>query len=215
MTPSTYLQEEFYKHNYETYFIPNTISIHSYKFKERTSLKLNILWVRAFDKTYNPFLAIKILKLFNEMHFEVNLCMVGPDKDGSLNEVKILATKLKVINNVKFTGVLTKEKWHQLSENYDLFINTTTIDNMPVSVIEAMALGLPIISTNVGGIPYLIEHKKNGILVNDNNENEMANAIVDLLQNPTKAFEYSMNARKKVEGYDVEIVKQQWLTILN
>lgn len=215
VTPSIYLQEEFKKQNYSTHFIPNSIPIHDYKFKKRTNFKPNLLWVRAFENTYNPQLAIKVLALLKAQFIHVELCMVGPDKDGSLSEVKKLATQLNVINEVKFTGVLTKEQWHQLSEGYDLFINTTTIDNMPVSVIESMALGLPIVSTNVGGMPYLIEHNKNGILVNTNNENEMANAIIDLVHNPMKTMELSKNARNKSETFDIEIVKQEWLKILN
>jgi glycosyltransferase involved in cell wall biosynthesis len=140
--------------------------------------------------------------------------MVGPDKDGSLQEVKDFAKQLNVLNNVTFTGVLSKEKWHQISEDYDLFINTTTIDNTPVSIIEAMALGLPIVSTNVGGMPYLIDHNKNGILVDSDNENEMANAIIQLLHNPAKAIEFSQNARNKALSFDIELIKKEWLKIL-
>jgi len=79
--------------------------------------------------------------------------MVGPDKDSSLGEAKDLAKQLGVAESVTFTGVLPKAQWHQLSEKFDIFINTTNIDNMPVSIIEAMALGLPIVSTNAGGLP--------------------------------------------------------------
>lgn len=215
ISPSIYLQEAFKIRNFETVFIPNLIPIDSYKFKERNTLKPKLLWVRAFDKTYHPQLAIKVLALLKAQIKNVELCMVGPNKDGTLVEVKELAKQLNVFDNVKFTGVLSKEQWHLLSEDYDVFINTTNIDNMPVSVIEAMALGLPIISTNVGGLPYLIEDGKDGILVNPHNENEMVNAILDLLNNPTKASELSKNARKKAEGFDIDIVKGKWLKILN
>ena len=55
---------------------------------------------------------------------------------------------------ITITGILRKAEWIELSKDYDVFINTTNVDNMPVSVIEAMALGMPIVSTNVGGIPF-------------------------------------------------------------
>jgi len=101
------------------------------------------------------------------------LCMVGPDKDETLNKAKKLATTLNIRNSITFTGVLKKEDWHKLSNNYDIFINTTNVDNMPVSIIEAMALGFPIVSTNVGGLPYLIDNKIDGLLVTPNNEKAM------------------------------------------
>ena len=83
-----------------------------------------------------------------------------------------------------------------------------------MSVTEAMALGLPIVSTNAGGLPYLIDNNVDGVLVPINNEDEMANAIIKLIKNPTKAVELSLNARKKSESFDLEKVKEQWLTIL-
>ena len=214
VSPSLYLAHEFQKYNFETVYIPNTIPISDYSFKLRTKLKPKLLWVRAFDKTYNPLMAIKVLSLLKKEFINVKLCMVGPDKDGSLEEAISLAKQLNVAAHVTFTGVLPKEQWHDISKEYDIFINTTTIDNMPVSVIEAMALGLPVISTNVGGIPYLIDNNVDGVLVPLNNEVEMANAIIKLIKNPTKAVGLSLNARKKSESFDLEKVKEQWFAIL-
>ena len=76
--------------------------------------------------------------------------------------------KIKSINkNLQIMGKLNKSQWRKLSESYDIFINTTHIDNTPISVIEAMALGLPIVSTNVGGISENINNEVNGIIIPD------------------------------------------------
>lgn len=214
ISPSIYLQQEFKTRGYTSEYIPNSIPIKEYDFKERQHLSLKLLWVRAFDKIYNPLLAIKVLHLLKKKFENIQLCMVGPDKDGSLNEVQSLVHKLELTTNITITGVLKKEEWHQLSESYDIFINTTAIDNMPVSVLEAMALGLPIISTNVGGIPYLIKDKENGILVPANDENEMATAIINLLNNPEEANRLSLSARLFAEQFDIEIIKEQWFNLL-
>lgn len=214
ISPSNYLIDEFRLRGFDTVYIPNGISIKDYNYKKRIKLKPKILWVRAFDKTYNPLLAIKVLALVKLSHKNVKLCMVGPEKDNSLNETKLLVKKLNLEKNCNFTGVLAKEKWHEVSKEYDVFINTTTIDNMPVSIIEAMALGFPIISTNVGGLPYLINNNIDGILVPPNNEKEMANAIINLIKNPLKVEELSLNARVKAESFDLDTIKQQWLSIL-
>lgn len=214
VSPSTYLAHEFKKYNYQTVFIPNSITLAEFPFKLRAVLEPKLLWVRAFDKIYNPVMAIKVLALLQETHKNASLCMVGPDKDGSLNQAKDLAIQLGLAESVTFTGVLPKEQWHQLSEKFDIFINTTNIDNMPVSVIEAMALGLPIISTNAGGLPYLIENGVEGLLIPVKDEKKMAEAILTLLKNPEKAMEMSKNAREKAEKFDENNIKTQWNNLL-
>jgi len=214
VTPSIYLQQAFKEKGFDTSFIPNGIPINEYHFKQRTVIKPKLLWVRAFDKTYNPLLAIKVVSLLKRKFTDVHLCMVGPDKDGSLEEVQLLVAKLNLTENIVFTGVLPKEEWHQLSENYDIFINTTDIDNMPVSIIEAMALGFPIVSTNVGGLPYLISDNMDGILVDVNNEQEMVDAITNILESPSKVTALSQNARLTAEKYNLKTIKNQWLNLL-
>jgi len=213
-TPSTYLKYEFKRRGFETQFIPNFISIEDFNFKKRSQLKPTLLWVRAFDKTYNPQLAIRVVALLKNEYPTIKLCMVGPDKDGSLNEVKQLAEKLNVADAITFTGVLPKEEWHELSKEYAIFMNTTNIDNMPVSILEAMALGYPIVSTNAGGLPYLISNDLDGMLVPVNDELAMSEAISSLIKNPEKATILSENARKKAETFDINAIKAQWLNLL-
>ena len=215
IAPSNYLLENFKNYGFKTMFIPNAIKLKNYPFKLRSVIEPKILWVRAFDKIYNPEMAIKVLFALNKIYPKASLCMVGPDKDGSLANVKNLAKNYGILNNIEFTGLLEKKEWIKKSNSYDVFINTTTIDNTPVSVLEAMALGLPVISTNVGGIPYLIKNDVNGFLVKNNNEIEMVNAIVNLIKNPIKSQLITKNARKLVEGFDVEIVKQHWHKLLS
>lgn len=214
VSPSLYLVSEFKKYNFETSYIPNTIPVSEYPFKLRTKFEPKLLWVRAFDKIYNPVMAVKVLSLLKVTYKNASLCMVGPDKDGSLNKIKDLAKQLGVADSMTFTGVLPKEQWHQLSENFDIFINTTNIDNMPVSVMEAMALGLPIVSTNAGGLPYLIENNVNGLLTPVNDEKQMAAALVTLLKNPEIPMEFCKNAREKVERFDERVVKVNWNKLL-
>ena len=91
----------------------------------------------------------------------------------------------------------------------------TDVDNTPISVIEAMALGLPVISTDVGGMPYLIEDGKDGILVPQNDVSAMAAAIEDLLQNPEECRQIARAAYEKVRRFDWEIVKEEWISVLN
>lgn len=212
--PSRYLLESFSTRNYKNLiFIPNTIDIKKYEFIERKKMEPKLLWVRSFSSIYNPKMAIEVLFELKKEFPNASLCMVGPDKENLIQECKSLANKLNV--EVIFTGKLSKEHWIELAKDYSVFINTTHFDNTPVSLIEAMAIGLPIVSTNVGGLPFLIKHAENGLLVNDNAVLEMTDAIKLLLTNNQLSQDIVKTSRNLVEGFDWQIIKQKWFQILN
>lgn len=214
IAPSGYLQTAFQRAGYVTRLIPNFIPIENYIFRRRTTLRPRLLWVRAFDASYNPKMAIQVLHLLVETYPDAELCMVGPDKDGSMADCQSLVQYLGLSERVSFTGRLPKADWIALSQDYDIFISTTNFDNTPVSVIEAMALGLPIVSTEVGGVPYLIENRVNGLLVEKGNAKATHEAICSLINNPLWANMLAQEARKKAETFTWERVKPLWLEIL-
>ena len=213
ISPSAYIQSEFSKQGFSNVMIiPNVIDLKSYVFKQREFKTINLLWVRSFSEIYNPSLAVKTLKALQDDGIAATLCMVGPDADGSLSGVKALAKKLQV--DVTFTGKLTKKEWITLSEDHTIFINTTNFDNMPVSVIEAMALGLPVVSTNVGGMPFLINNDVDGLLTAPNSVDAFVEAIKTIIHKPDKAIEMTHKARQKVAQFDWNIIKKQWFYVL-
>ncbi|REG98292.1 glycosyltransferase family 4 protein [Flavobacterium aquicola] len=213
VSPSLFLINEFKAEGYHNIIhIPNTIELEKYPFLERKKAAPNLLWVRSFAKIYNPVMAVEVFARLKKKYPEAVLCMIGPEKDGSLAESKQKAKDLNV--KVFFSGKLPKEDWIDLSKNYSVFINTTHFDNMPVSVIEAMSLGLAVVSTNVGGIAYLLENEKEALLVPDNDINKMAEAIVRLIEEPKLFSEITTNSRKKAKQFEWQDVKLKWLTIL-
>lgn len=213
ISPSRYLLEKFQEAKFcNLKYIPNFIFIEKYCFKQRKNIRPKLLWVRAFHAIYNPILAIKVLEKLMKEYPETKLCMVGPQKDHTYKECVNYAKKHKL--PVKFTGKLKKQEWVELSEDYDIFLNTTNIDNAPVSILEAMALGLPIISTNVGGIPYLLKHKETGFLVPRADTKAMLAAVKSFLKNPASVEIITKNARKQVENFNWEIVKEDWEIVL-
>lgn len=214
IAPSGYLNSFFKAKHYKSVLITNSIDLVDYKFKQRSHLQPKLLYVRAFAKIYNPIMAIEVLHKLIDNYPKATLCMVGPDRDGSLQEVKQRIEELQLSNHVTITGVLPRKDWHKLAEEYDVFINTTHVDNTPVSLIEVMALGLPIVSTNVGGIPFLIKHLDDGVLVKPNDCEEMKNEIVSLLTDKYKVETITKSARMKVENRDWKIIKNQWIKIL-
>lgn len=213
VAPSTYLISAFEKQGYKKLtFIPNTIAIENYPFKHRNYTTPKLLWVRSFSELYNPLLAIKIFKQLRNKYPSAELCMVGPEKDGSLEKCKQLSSLENL--PVTYTGRLTKEDWINLSQEYNIFINTTNFDNTPVSVMEAMALGLPVVSTNVGGLPFLIKNQYDGVLVEKENVNVFTEAIDKIIETPEFTKMITENARKKVENFDWQVVKEKWDNVL-
>jgi len=83
-----------------------------------------------------------------------------------------------------------------------------------VSVIEAMALGIPVVSTEVGGIPFLIENDRSGLLVPPNDPVKMADSAKKLLGNPLQALEMSRCAREKTANFDWPVIKHEWRKVL-
>ena len=214
VAPSGYIESAFRKEGYTNVIhIPNTLEIENYQFSKREYSTPNLLWVRSFSKIYNPELAIDVLNHLKQDYHDAKLCMVGPDSDGSMNPLKLKAKELEI--NVKFTGKLDKKEWVALSRNYNVFINTANFDNMPLSVVEAMAVGLPVVSTNVGGMPFLIKHMHEGILVKPDNAEEMANALRTLFKDEDLRSAITKNARSKVEGYDWKAIKSKWISLLS
>ncbi|MBO2544299.1 glycosyltransferase family 4 protein [Salegentibacter sp. BDJ18] len=214
IAPSKFLYDIFKAEGfYNIKIIPNAIQMENYPFKKRENFAPKLLWVRRFQKRYNPVMALEVLLLLKKDYPNAKLCMVGPDKDGTMKTCKKFAAKNQL--DIEFTGKLKKKAWAKLSKNYDFFINTTNIDNTPISVIEAMSLGLAVVSTNVGGMPVLIKNNDDGLLVPVNNAQDMAAEIDRLIKNPKKAQSLTENARKKVENFAWEKVKTDWNRVLN
>jgi glycosyltransferase involved in cell wall biosynthesis len=141
--------------------------------------------------------------------------MVGPDKDGTFSKVKDKVTQLNLENHVELFLRLPFQDWILLAKNCTVFLNTTKVDNTPVSLIEAMALGFPIVTTEVGGIPYLIEDQEEGFLFPSGNASEGAARIFRIHQSAELWQKSSDLAIRKAKTMDWETtVKAQWEKIL-
>lgn len=214
VAPSLYLMEAFKQEGYTNLaYIPNTIALDRYPFKLRQQPKAKLLWVRSFAEIYNPMLALHLVEELLRKDMAVELCMVGPEKDRSFERCRTYAESHHL--PVTFTGKLDKQAWIALSKDFDIFINTTNFDNTPVSVIEAMALGLPVVSTDVGGIPFLLAHQKDALLVPPEDVFAMEAAVLRLINEPEEAIQLAQAARAKVEDFDWGRVKHSWNSLLN
>lgn len=214
VAPSRFMHQLFLKYGFNNIIlIPNNIDLSLYPFKQRKYIKPTILWVRSFARLYNPQLAIEMVDILKIEFPDIQLCFVGPEKDGSMEDCKLLTQEKHLEKHIEFRGKLSKKDWISLSAEYDVFLSTTNIDNTPVSVMEAMALGMVVVSTNAGGVPFLIENAENGYLYDVGDFEALIKTMRIVLQSDNSA--QSLNARKKAEIWDWGIVREQWKELFN
>lgn len=214
--PSRYFFEAFKAIRKDLRLIPNPVKLDDFSFKCRDGVQPKIIWLRNFHNVYNPVLAPRMISLLLKEHPDICLSMIGADRgDGSLESTIKTAKNLGVLAHVTFPGAVTKDAVPGYLQEADIFVNTTNVDNTPVSVLEAMASGLCIVSTNVGGLPFLLDHGRDALLVPPNDPASMAAALRQLLAEPRLAKELSLNARKKVESFDWSKVLPKWSSLFD
>ena len=215
VTPSRYLMAEMQEHGERFQLIPNPLDLSAYPYRPRREPQVNLVWLRAFQKIYNPRLALKVAALLFPEYPQLRLIMVGPDKgDGSWQEMPQLARELGLADRVIFQERVAKTEVPAWLNRGDIFLNTTFVDNAPVTVTEAMACGLCVVSTAVGGIPYLLTHEEDALLVPPDDPEAMAAAVRRILAEPGLARRLSENAHQKAEQFDWSVILPQWEALL-
>jgi glycosyltransferase involved in cell wall biosynthesis len=154
-------------------------------------------------------MAVRVLARLRAKIPNATLVMAGKDK-GIEQEVRRLARDLDVSESVRFVGFLDKTGKKNVGAAAEIYLNTNRVDNMPVSVVEACAMGLPVVATAVGGIPDLLSHCETAMLVPDEDDEAMVQAIQSLLSNPDLAGRLSANGRRLAERSSWDQVLPQW-----
>ena len=216
VTPSAYLADQMKIYVSTCELIPNPVDLARYPFVVREAASPKLLWLRSFHHTYNPMLAPRVVALLAETFPEVTLTMIGPDRgDGSLAATQQLAQDLGVAERIEFVGPVANAEVPKWLATGDIMINTTTVDNTPVSVLEAMASGVCVVSTAVGGIPYLLNDRENALLVPSDDAAAMAEAVSGILTNSSLAKKLSLRGRALVETFDWSVVLPKWLELFD
>lgn len=214
-TPSRYLQTQMQTYRTNLTLLPNPVDLKRYPYRERSSPTPSLAWLRAFQSTYNTPLAAQVIGLLKPQFPAIHLTMYGPDKgDGSLEHFRSTIAQLNVEDQITIFGSVPKREVPRHLSQYDVFLNTTNVDNTPVSVMEAMTLGMCVVSTDVGGIPYLLEDDYNALLVPPGDPEAMAAAIQRVFTEPGLAGRLSKNARAAAEAWDWGLILPRWEELL-
>jgi len=214
VAPSNYLKSFFESKGFSVELIPNIIDIKKFPFQRREFTQPRLFYIRGFGKMYNPQMTVRVVMELRDEYPGIQLTMIGSDIDGSLQETQKLIDDLKLGAHIKILGKKNQEEWIELSKQYNIMLSNPLIDNTPVSIIEGMALGLLIISTDVGGVSYLVSDNEDGMLVQSEDHKGMANAIREVINNPSLPIRLQENARKKAELFSWEHIRPKWENLL-
>ena len=212
--PSGYLKKVIKEYlGLDSYIVPNIAYLDLFSYRERNPLNPYFLCTRHFEPMYNVTCVIKAFKIIVEKFPKAKLGLVG---DGPEREkIMKLVNQLGISDKVKLYGKLPHKGLPKIYNNYDIFINASNVDNFPGSIVEAFAAGLPVVSTDPGGIPYLVKDGKTGLLVNVNDCEALAKKAIFLLKNPQIAIKIARAARKESEKYRWGNVKRRLLEVIN
>ena len=188
--------------------IPNFVHLENYNFRKRTALEPRFLYLRGMHPDQNPSMAIEAFALIQKQYPEALLTMAG--RDGTdLPYCRALVKSLG-LRNVNFVGMVPKQDIPLLADRHDIHLHTNRVENMPVSIIEMWASGLPIVGTRVGGMPDLVRQRQDAILVESEDHQAMAEACFELLANPELSETLCCNGRARALSLTWEQVKPLW-----
>lgn len=212
VVPSVYLQDVFATHGYTTQIIPNMISLTQFRFRRREPLQPKLLSVRNLEPIYrieNTLLAFAIIR---EKLPLATLTIAGY---GSLESTLRSQADVLGLAGVTFVGRVEPSEIAELYDKADIFINSSVVDNQPVSILEAFAAGLPVISTPTGDIAFMIRDKETGMLVPPGQPDAIAKGVFWLLENQPEAARIADAARQEVEKYTWRNVQADWRKLFN
>lgn len=212
ITPSLFLKDILVKHNYQVDYLPNFLDIIKFPYSRNIQAN-NLLWIRAFASIYNPQMAIYVLDLVRRHVPDATLTMVGPDH-GELSSCVTLIDSLNLTGAITITGKIDNDQLPPFYHTHRVFLNTTTYESFGLAVLEAASCGIPVVSNSVGEIPYLWKDGEEMFLCKAGDNAEMAEKVIQLLQNPRMATTLSMSARAKAEKFSWEAVKPQWQKLM-
>src|ERR1043166_3317553 len=209
IVPSRFLVDVFASFDLQATAVPNVVDLNRFKFADRFPIRPRILSTRNFDSLYNVACTLRAFKLVQESWPNATLTLVG----GGAREqaLRRLAAELG-LEHVEFVGRVPPDRIHEYYAAHDIYVQTPNIDNMPTSVLEAYASGLPVVSTEAGGVPAILTHGQTGLLAPIDDHLAVASRILLLLEQPGVAREIAQNAFATCEAYSWRHVRELWLS---
>jgi len=207
--PSGYLVDVFARHGLAARAVPNFVEIDQLPYRQRAPLRAMFLSNRNFEAHYNVSCVLRAFARIQERLPEAQLTVAG---DGPLRDRLRAEAATLGLGNVTFSGPVPFDRMPMLYNDMDVYLNAPEIDNMPISILEAAACGLPIVTSDAGGIPYIVKDGVTALIVPSNDDAALATAALRLFEERDLAPRLSAAARAEVlQRYVWPEVEKNWM----
>lgn len=210
VVPSGYLVEVFGQFGFHARSIFNFVDTSRFRFRQRDPLRPRFFSNRNFESLYNVACTLRAFALIQKHFPDASLTLAGDGTERA--ELERLARELE-LRNTKFIGLVPNSQMPELYDAADIYLNSPDTDNMPGSIIESYAAGLPVVTTNAGGIPYILKDGQTGMMVECGDYKAMAERAILLLEDEKLASSISSRAREECRKYQWEAVRREWLKL--
>ena len=207
VVPSEYLRGIFERHGYRPHVIPNVVSTARLRYRERTPPRPRLLSTRNLEPHYRVDNTLRAFALIRKRYPEATLTVAGY---GSQETGLRRLARLVGEEGIRFVGRVEPDVMPALYDHADVFVNSSVVDNQPVSILEALASGLPVVSTGAGDIPRMLRHGAAGLIVGPCDPQAMAAAVVRLLEDRDLAARLTRCGLEEVRAYAWPEVRRAW-----
>lgn len=209
---SGFLGNVFDKYQIPYTVIPNIVELEEGRFCPRATIEPKFISIRTLSPLYNIECIIKAFKVVKKACPSARLTIVG---DGPSRDSLEQFVCSESIQDVTFVGRVDNARIYEYLNQSDIMLSAPRIDNMPVSVLEGFNAGLLVISSNVGGVPYMIEDEVNGLLFESNNSMALAEKMMWALSHQDESHNMIDNAKEAVKLYSWECVREKIFELYN
>lgn len=216
LSPSLFIIEFFKKEGFDVTYLPNGIDLSHFCYREKPiTTPLRLVWVRAYKNIYNPITPILILQELLDRDIDVRLTMVGK-KEGLYKATYEKAEALGVVDKVDFKGFVPNQELGEVLSEHDVFLNTPSYESFGIAVVEAITVGLSVVSSKVGELPYLWNAPNNILFAKVEDQRTFADQIEYLRE----MNDDDLKVRSKVNSeaskkFSLSVVKDDWVKIIN
>ncbi|WP_265941709.1 glycosyltransferase family 4 protein [Dechloromonas sp. A34] len=211
VAPSAYLAGVFRALGFAVQIIPNIINLE--RFSPSQNRKdddgVHLIVTRNLEPIYDIPTALRTFAKVVEHYPNARLTIAGSGPEEA--RLKDLAASLGVAEAVLFAGRIPNHEIPALYASADVVLNPSTVDNMPISILESFASGVPVVSTNAGGIPFIAKNGENALLVPIGDANAMAQATISLLADSGLAAKFRANGLIAAQAYAWSAIRELWL----
>jgi glycosyltransferase involved in cell wall biosynthesis len=209
VVPSGYLVDVFAEFGLKARVIPNIVDLSQLRFRARRPLRPHLVCTRGFHPYYRVDLVVQAFAQVQRVFPDASLDLAGAGPvEGRIRD---LVHQLK-LSGVRFLGAVPRGEIGKVYDEADIFVNASSLDNMPVSVLEAFASGTPVVSTAPEGMGYLVDHERTGLMSPPGEATPLAENILRLLRDEELSSRLAANAYEESSRYRWTAVRERWLT---